>query len=304
MNFYSVLCYTEAMNTKRITSQLIRLGKIGIKVYVTGDTPRIRKGRFSAETPKNLKGIHTHFTYEIFFVTTGKLKLVTEDFSKTYEQSVLIIPPHMKHYSFPDSESCFCLLFSFEEPAAAAELIQQLEERITEFPITEEITFYIRNLASKSALATQTAERDCNFLTALLFDEILEKLTPSKADSQSFGNTASEHISAIERFINSNIGRKITLSDVARQVFLSTKQISRIIEKEYGTSFSQLVTDKRLARAEMLLKNTDMKIAEIAEETFPGTETYFFTLFKKKYSMTPLQYRKELRNAMLFDKSC
>ncbi len=78
----------------------------------------------------------------------------------------------------------------------------------------------------------------------------------------------------------------------AEQVALSTKQITRIIRKSYGTSFSALVADKRLAAAKMLLKNTTLSVGEIAERTFPGSESYFYTLFKKKIGCSPVAYRK------------
>ena len=43
------------------------------------------------------------------------------------------------------------------------------------------------------------------------------------------------------------------------------------------------------------VKNTDLSISKIAERTFYGTEAYFYTAFKKKYGMTPLQYRREAK---------
>jgi len=38
-----------------------------------------------------------------------------------------------------------------------------------------------------------------------------------------------------------------------------------------------------------------MKIAEIANQIFCGSETYFYSLFKAKYGISPLKYRKEIR---------
>ena len=99
------------------------------------------------------------------------------------------------------------------------------------------------------------------------------------------------NIGNIEVFINRNINKKITLKDVSKSIFLSEKQISRIIEKEYGCTFSELLTEKRLAIAEVLLKTTDMNISDIDAQTFYGTESYFYTVFKNKYGVSPLKYR-------------
>jgi len=270
----------------------LSFGEIGIKVFHIGNTPKIKKGDLSAQNPNALKSIHSHFTYEILFVTNGSLRLVTEDTVKTYEHAVIVVPPYRKHCSYPNAEGSFCLLFSIETPHTAAALIQKLEQGINAFPITEEISFYIRTLSQKCELHTDAALRDLPHLTALLFSAVLQAVSPKQREETEKTGSNRAHIEAIETFIHGNLYRKFTLSDVSAHIFLSTRQISRIIEREYGVSFSALVADKRLASAEMLLKNTDFTIAKIASETFPGTESYFYTCFKKKFGMSPLQYRK------------
>ena len=57
-------------------------------------------------------------------------------------------------------------------------------------------------------------------------------------------------------------------------------------------AFSQLLAQKRVGAAEMLLKNSNLKVSEIAERVSPGAEHYFFASFKKITGMSPLQYRK------------
>ena len=130
-----------------------------------------------------------------------------------------------------------------------------------------------------------------------MFDELSELVQKEKNETDKEQLT-SENISRIEGFINTNLRIKFTLEDVSKNVFLSTRQISRIIKKEYGKSFVELVIDKRMALAEMYLKNTDMTIAEIAISAFPDNANYFYTVFKKKHGMTPLNYRKQMKISM------
>lgn len=302
------------MNSQRKSPLTVRLGGTELKIYRIGGTPHIKRLHLSEADPGTLKGIHTHFTYEIFFVTQGILKLVTEDFTNTYQNSVVIIPPRLKHFSFPDTEGCFCLLFSREtqkgskvdrySTGSERAALSLTMDRILEIPLSDDMAFYIRKLADKSKENTAEAERDCQFLASLLFHEVFSLLSVHTAQSDTqtqshhfrdISETSRTHMDAIETFINFNLRQKITLADVAAHVYLSPKQTSRIIKREYGTGFSQLVSDKRMAAAEILLKNTDMKISEIAQETFPGTEAYFYTLFQKTYGLSPLQYRKRER---------
>lgn len=278
----------------------ISVDGIGIKVFRIGHSPRIPLRGAHARDSEVMRGIHTHFTYEVFFVTSGELELVMENYSKLYKNSVLIISPRVKHYSVPSEDGSYCLLFSLDSvdegcDKRIAALKKKLSEGVYEMPISEEITFYIKKLTEKSAVRTAEAERAASLLAELIFNSIISDILPQDKSKEIKGNVHYEHIEAIEGYINTNLHKKITLSDIAKNVYLSTKQISRIIEREYGCGFSELITDKRLASAEILVRNTDMKISQIAERTFYGTEAYFYTAFKKKYGMSPLQYRKEAR---------
>ena len=63
--------------------------------------------------------------------------------------------------------------------------------------------------------------------------------------------------------------------------------------REYGKPLSKLVVEKKLHIARMLLKNTDLKINEVSARINIGTENYFYTMFKKYYGLSPMEYRKK-----------
>lgn len=275
------------MDKQRKTPHFLDFGGTKIKVYLASNTPVIQPSDIST-APRR---IHTHFTYEIFFITEGKLDIVIDEDSFTFENCVLILPPHVKHCSSPAAGGCFCLLFSLEGDTTAEPIRALPENGFLHFPITEEISFYIRTLAAKSLLDTKAAQRDTEHLTALIFNAIFSSLLPENKTVSSPAGPR-DHISTIEDYINTNYRRKITLSDVASHVHLSAKQVGRIIEKEYGIGFSDLVAKKRMASAEAMLIGTDLKISQIAAEFFPDTPTYFYTLFKRKHGTSPLNYRK------------
>jgi len=50
--------------------------------------------------------------------------------------------------------------------------------------------------------------------------------------------------------------------------------------------------DKRCVFAAMLLRTTDMSVSEIINEAGYENESYFRRLFRKKYGVNPLTYRK------------
>ena len=273
-----------------------------LNVFIAGPSPRIPGEKAHSNDPGRMKTIHTHFTYEVFFVTEGSLEIVTERGNTFYERKIVIIQPKIKHYTTPNNRECFCLLFSVENakegtlPSAFLKILSGKEENgiVCDTPISDDIVFYIRKISEKLEENNRKSEKEAELLISLVFHEMMRMLAPESVNSY-VEKDDSNHINDIEAYINFKLYQKITLSDVAEHVFLSTRQVARIIKKEYGCSLSNLIIEKKLASAEILLRNTDMKISDIANQINFGSENYLYSLFKKKYGYSPLQYRKMIK---------
>lgn len=235
---------------------------------------------------------HTHFTYEIFFVTEGTLKLLTGEGSAEFKEAAVIIPPRLSHYSVPECKGCYCFLFSFEE--YSGELEARLGEHLSAIPLSGDEMFYAQKAAERLNDGSAFAERDAELLLALLFRSIFRKFTGAHG-IQTAKSEKPKHIHEIEQMINKHIKDGISLAALARGVYLSRRQVSRIIAGEYGCSLPRLINEKRLAAAELLVRNSNESMTRIAEAVGIRSEGYFYTLFREKYGVTPLQYRKKHR---------
>lgn len=258
-----------------------------LRVFRIGATAKILSNGYNAVNELGI--VHTHFTYEVFLVTNGQLKLITENGETVYERSAVIIPPRMAHYSEPSSDGSYCLLLSFEREDTALE--NAVKNKISSARLSDDAVFYAMKAAEKLESGSLGDEKDAELLMTLLFNEITEALLP---DARSDGATqnSQRHINAIESIVNSHLKSGITLSEIASRVYLSKRQVSRIIAKEYGCSLPELINGKRMKAAEIMFRTKDISISRVAEEVGISSEGYFYRLFKKKYGLTPLQYRK------------
>lgn len=266
-----------------------------LKVIRAGDVVELPNNANENPQRKAIRGFHTHFTYEIFFVTAGKMDLIMREQTKTYERKVFIVPPKTHHFTDCNTDQCYSLLFSFEqgEPSYRQWLLEErLKKEIVEMPISEDICYYIRRLALKSKDPDPVRHQECTYLANLIFLEVLGQMLPERQYIQQEETGRAKHIFKLERHLNTSLSKKVTLQSVAEYMHLSTRQVERIVEREYGCTLAQLVVDKKLAAAERMLRNSNMSIEQIAAEYALGG-SYFYTLFKKKYAMTPLQYRKQ-----------
>lgn len=92
-------------------------------------------------------------------------------------------------------------------------------------------------------------------------------------------------------YIDQNYMRRLTLDDVAQQVYLTRTYICQLFSAHMGISFVSYLEQLRLSKAQELLQATDMSIPQIAEQVGYSTPGYFAKVFKKRTGMTPVQYR-------------
>ena len=93
--------------------------------------------------------------------------------------------------------------------------------------------------------------------------------------------------------IHRKFTENLTLTKLAQNLYLSEKQVSRIIKKNYGKTLHQIIVDMRLNAAEDLLENTDLSLLQIAIEIGFYSATAFSKAFIKRHGISP----KEFRNA-------
>lgn len=101
-------------------------------------------------------------------------------------------------------------------------------------------------------------------------------------------------ISEMKEYIAANYQDGITLSEMARKFNLSSGHLSNLFHEETGESFSDYLNMIRLNKAKELLKTTDDKIYQIADQLGFNDAYYFSSWFKKLVGASPTTYRDNI----------
>ncbi|MCM1027424.1 MAG: AraC family transcriptional regulator [Roseburia sp.] len=96
-------------------------------------------------------------------------------------------------------------------------------------------------------------------------------------------------------YIRSHTNESITLKDVAEQIHRSASYAMRHFKEELGISMGAFIMRCKLEEARSLLTYTDKTLSEISSYLCFSSQSHFQNVFKKKYGITPLQYRKQRR---------
>jgi len=100
-----------------------------------------------------------------------------------------------------------------------------------------------------------------------------------------------DKLKIVLKLVENSYMHKITIAEVADRIDFSESHFMRYFKENMGTSFIDYLRDYRLTMAARLLQVSDDTILSISEEVGFENLSYFNRAFKKKYGMTPREYR-------------
>lgn len=83
-----------------------------------------------------------------------------------------------------------------------------------------------------------------------------------------------------------------SLSALADRYAVSLAYLSRTIKAQTGSTFKELLRDRRLERAAELLTATSLPLADILPMLGYDNSSYFHRIFRDRYGCTPREYRE------------
>jgi transcriptional regulator GlxA family with amidase domain len=78
---------------------------------------------------------------------------------------------------------------------------------------------------------------------------------------------------------------------LANDLNLSVRQVNRIMLKYFGVSFKTRLSEMRLLESALRIKTTDESLQKISIDCGFNHYTNFFVSFKKKFGISPVDYR-------------
>ena len=103
-------------------------------------------------------------------------------------------------------------------------------------------------------------------------------------------------------YIYDHLNERIKASDLSSFTGLSLSYLSKLFKSETGETISGFILDRKLDTAQNMLINSDYSLSQIAVMLSFPSQSYFTEVFKKKYNMTPLNYRNEAKPDSPFTK--
>ena len=182
-------------------------------------------------------------------------------------------------------------LLNEKYPKEGRDNFWKLDERNYFFYNNEDLAETINKLIQICQSKSITKDVLADLTLQELLIRIIQTQTLKAYDNNEVKET-STYLSQVISLIKNNIGQKINLNTIAKNVGMSTATLYRLFKKELGISPIEYIMLERLKIAKKLLKDQNLYIKNVSFEAGFEDCNYFIRAFKQYEGITPRQYQQ------------
>ncbi len=275
----------------------------------------LNKGFFSPNDPWAID-THGHSDFELHYVYDGNIKLKVQDTIHSLKKGALYITPPFNYHSIvsaTDNVKKVSIMFSLQrrktnDPYDTYQRYSDIFNDVhsfTEINISKHYFLEILDFIENANVSDRINLYQMKALFTLVFTDIAQALYMKNNDSDAdlthniYDIAADEDyrrkINA-ETFIFNNFKTGITITELAKNLNLSTRQTTRFLNEAMGLSFSEFVTHIRIAYSKTLIESSTESLQDIAYKVGYNSYNGFSIAFKRYTGFSPAQYAESIRN--------
>lgn len=255
---------------------------------------------------------HAHLNFEFHYVFDGKgmVCLGNNKFDIAKGQFYICAPfiDHSQATDAKDSMKEYCIECKLDfddsdESETESMFFAQLTTRLLRNKFDDRNGYLLNNFLlldefmSKEGKDFQNGDK--TFIRSLLVNTVLSMLVFARTDtdmsnnSQDWNDINFQRASAIRNFLEVNYKNNVTVKDCTRILFMSERQIDRILNKVFQESFYGLLTHIRVNMAVNLIQTTNYSMERVAVEVGFRNYRQMLRSFKKHNIEKPVSLRKQ-----------
>lgn len=238
---------------------------------------------------------HYHDLCEIYYMVSGECTyFINDDSYKISKGDVIFIPEGVVHKTYYDNKEHKRLLIECSTdyiPEVARAALSAAIHIKNDSEITSSVYNVLLHLEGEYKNRDGYSADAISSLLKFLF------YTLARAKNSIDHEAKKTSMQKVAAYINQNYNTPISLSDIAAQSFVSPEHLSRSFKAEIGQGFCEYLSEVRLNEAQKLLEGEQkLSVSEIAYKCGFNDSNYFSDKFKKRYGISPVQYRKAAKS--------
>lgn len=237
---------------------------------------------------------HWHDYFEFEIVTAGEYEHICNGHIYTAKPGDGWLMSYFDHHSLRAITDSKILNISFSSGF--------LPEDITDYIVSEnnvlctfddKSTEIIKNRCFEVIGELSGDELFSSHLTEVLLEEIIIKaIRQSRKNNTKNEPALPALIQSVTSYLHKHYKDDVAISAVAEKFGVSAGHLGVLFKKTFSTSYNDYVNRMRMKYACSLLLSSELPAKDIAFESGYNSVEYFFSVFKRYFGCTPMEYRR------------
>lgn len=257
---------------------------------------------------------HTHNGLEILYVYEGTGHLILDDcFYEIKPRMLIILKPYQLHFihfkaEVPYKSTLFIIEPHFIEqskillPHFHHLIFELLNENKVEqvFYLSEhqherlDQLFHQLYQSLQHRMKTDLRNEVVILFTMNFFLELFLEIVPKLKDKEIHPLRITLPVEEVLQWIDLHFRERVTMERIAEELHQSVHHMLKQFRRQVGKTIHTVIMEKRLEYARIILHSDQQSIETISHHSGFNSPSYFIRVFKKKYGVTPHQYRLNL----------
>lgn len=247
--------------------------------------------------------LHSHISTEIFACCSGRITLATKKEILTLNSGdIAVVPPGVLHCMHSVDENTKKFVISFICDKRSDRSVWDLYAVLLPFISSKSVSIYHERYDACTCLSEieRLGWSQSKILPALKAVELLIGILEN-SDKKHFDTTEAKNengsydiqrMMKLDCIIGSSYMKELTMKEIASELYISSRQLDRIVRKRYGKTLHKVIMEKRVSVAERMLLTTDMTVEKIGYAVGFSSGAGFYREFVRVYGSTPAEYKK------------
>lgn len=245
--------------------------------------------------------LHVHSFYEVCYVFDGRGTFFIHHQAHDVQAGDIFIARPSEYHEIISSEDAplgiYFWAYTLSIDETDNEIVNLLRAYRTSSAFLSQQVGQIPQLFD--LLVDEIKRREAGYVQSIRALTLKLLLETARSVTNVSANTTLEHdmhsavVRKVIQYLKDNYHQSIQIRDIAAQVHMSERHVSRLFLNGTQKTIKTYLTDLRLDRACQLLLNDDIPITEVALQTGYPDMRYFSTLFRRQFGITPTAFRNQ-----------
>lgn len=255
----------------------------------------------------------SHPFHELVFVSSGKLSVVSEDYTGVLEKNKMLIHRSgERHYLKCDKNNApTVIIIGFTcagaridkfscapltlEDADVKKLAEIVKEGRNVFAPPYDVPKYDMKKKENPPFGSEQLLK--NLLEYFLI-VLTRKIDGNNDEDLNEFDGSLDRVTANEiiSYIDDNYKERITIDELAFIFRTNRSTLCKVFKSSTGKTITEYVSDKKFEAAKRRIEKTNKTFTEIAEELNFESIHYFTRFFKKRSGISPSEYKNSIKN--------